>query len=139
MISVLLPVDGSESSARAVQMVIKLYRRLAPLEIRLLHVQVSDGVPADALGGPGGDRGDAPQADRQALNAAQAMLTQAGVPYTSEVRKGYVPPVIADYAKSMNCDAIVMGTRGMGSTAELIGSIARQVISLSDVPVTLVK
>lgn len=139
MISVLLPVDGSESSARAVQMVIKLYRRLAPLEIRLLHVQVSDGVPADALGGPGDDRGDAPQADRQALNAAQAMLTQAGVPYTSEVRKGYVPPVIADYAKSMNCDAIVMGTRGMGSTAELIGSIARQVISLSDVPVTLVK
>ena len=50
-----------------------------------------------------------------------------------------MPPVIADYAKSMNCDAIVMGTRGMGSTAELIGSIARQVISLSDVPVTLVK
>lgn len=139
MISVLLPVDGSESSARAVQMVIKLYRRLAPLEIRLLHVQVSDGVPADALGGSSGDRGDAFQADQQALNAAQAMLTQAGVPYTSEVRKGYVPPVIADYAKSMNCDAIVMGTRGMGSTAELIGSIARQVISLSDVPVTLVK
>jgi nucleotide-binding universal stress UspA family protein len=39
----------------------------------------------------------------------------------------------------MNCDAIVMGTRGMGSGGEVVGSIARQVISLCDIPVTLVK
>jgi nucleotide-binding universal stress UspA family protein len=32
-----------------------------------------------------------------------------------------------------------MGTRGLGSTGELLGSVARQVITLADVPVTLVK
>jgi nucleotide-binding universal stress UspA family protein len=32
-----------------------------------------------------------------------------------------------------------MGTRGMGSTGELLGSVARQVVSLAEVPVTLVK
>jgi nucleotide-binding universal stress UspA family protein len=32
-----------------------------------------------------------------------------------------------------------MGTRGMGSTNELLGSVAREVVNLADVPVTLVK
>ena len=39
----------------------------------------------------------------------------------------------------MDSSGIVMGTRGMGSTEALLGSIARQVVQLSDVPVTLVK
>jgi nucleotide-binding universal stress UspA family protein len=33
----------------------------------------------------------------------------------------------------------VIGTRGMGTTHAILGSIARQVIHLADVPVTLVK
>ena len=139
MISILLPVDGSDSSARAVRMVIRLYQRLAPIEIRLLHVQIVDAVPAHALGASPGARDDAPHAGGNALAAAAALLAEAGVPYTSDVRKGYVPPSIVEYAKATHCDGIVMGTRGMGSTEQLLGSIARQVISLADVPVTLVK
>jgi nucleotide-binding universal stress UspA family protein len=135
MISVLLPVDGSEGSTRAVQMVIKLYQRLAPVEVRLLHVRIADGVPEGALANAPGGRASA----REALEPAQKLLAQAGVPFTSDVRSGYVPPAIVEYAKSMNCDAIVMGTRGMGSGGEVVGSIARQVISLCDIPVTLVK
>lgn len=139
MISILLPVDGSEGSARAVRTVIKLYQRLVPVEIRLLHVEVSDGVPEHALGGPSSATRDLRESGKHALAAAQSLLEQADVPCTSEVRKGYVPLVIAEYAKTMNCDAIVMSTRGMGSTGEILGSIARQVIGLADIPVTLVK
>jgi nucleotide-binding universal stress UspA family protein len=137
--SLLLPVDGSESSARAVRAVIALYRRVVPMEVRLLHVQVSDSVAAAALAGPAADLERALEAGLRALRESQALLEQAGFACTSEVRKGYVPAVIVDYARAAGCDAIVMGTRGMGSTAEIIGSIARQVISLSDLPVTLVK
>ena len=133
MLRVLLPVDGSESSTRAVQMAVQLYQRLAKVEVFLLHVQVADGVPDAALGA----------ADRQEatnpLSRAQMLLDAAGVPHTAAMRRGYVPPVIAEYANAMRCDAIVMGTRGMGSTGDVVGSIARQVIALSDLPVTLVK
>ena len=135
MLRVLVPVDGSESSTRAVQTAVQLYERLAKVEVLLLHVEVVDGVPATALG-DGGQRAAVPA---DALLRAKSLLDAAGVPHTSEIRRGYVPPVIAQYADAMRCDAIVMGTRGLGSTGDVVGSIARQVIALSDLPVTLVK
>jgi len=135
MLRVLLPVDGSESSTRAVQMAVQLYQRLAKVEVLLLHVEVVDGVPATALG----DAGERAAEPVDPLVHAKSLLDAAGGPHTSEIRRGYVPPVIAEYANAMRCDAIVMGTRGLGSTGDVVGSIARQVIALSDLPVTLVK
>ena len=104
MLRVLLPVDGSESSTRAVQMAVQMYQRLGKVEVLLLHVEVADGVPATALAQ--GDQRAAAPADP--LAPAKALLDAAGVPHTSEMRRGYVPPVIAEYASVMRCDAIVM-------------------------------
>lgn len=134
MVHVLLPVDGSPASTRAVRMVIALYLRLAPVSVTLLHVEVADGVADERLAG---SAAPAPRMDPMA--SAKTMLDQAGVPYATEVRRGYVASSIIDCAKAVNCDAIVMGTRGLGSTGELLGSVARQVITLAEVPVTLVK
>jgi nucleotide-binding universal stress UspA family protein len=45
----------------------------------------------------------------------------------------------------LNCDQVIMGTRGLGSSGIaaisglLLGSIATKVLHLVDVPVTLVK
>ena len=133
MVNVLLPVDGSPASSRAVRMVVALYVRLAPVGVTLLHVEVADGVPDDRIAHA------TPAAGGDPLAAARALLDQAGVPYRTETRKGYVASAIVECAKANNCDAIVMGTRGLGSTGELLGSVARQVITLSEVPVTLVK
>jgi nucleotide-binding universal stress UspA family protein len=133
---VLLPVDGSPGSTRAVRMVIALYLRLAPVGVTLLHVEVADGVPDDRLADARA-KAVAPAGDP--LASAKAMLDQAGVPHASESRTGYIASSIVECAKAINCDAIVMGTRGMGSTNELLGSVAREVVNLADVPVTLVK
>jgi len=137
MVHVLLPVDGSQASTRAVRMVIALCLRLAPVSITLLHVEVADGVADDRLAHAESHAAHAAGADP--LASAKAMLDQAGVPYATETRQGYVASSIVDCAKAINCDAIVMGTRGLGSTGELLGSVARQVITLAEVPVTLVK
>jgi nucleotide-binding universal stress UspA family protein len=132
---ILVPVDGSANSTRAVQLVARFHARLAPLEVRLLHVL----VPSGPIGGEPaiGQPGEA--AARDALTAAKGLLDAAGASCTMEIATGYVGATIASHAREHGCDGIVMGTRGMGSTEELLGSIARQVIQLAQMPVTLVK
>jgi nucleotide-binding universal stress UspA family protein len=76
---------------------------------------------------------------KRALRSAEALLEGADIPYTSEVRRGYVPQEIVRYAKELNCNAIIMGTRGMGTSEQILGSIVRQVVALTTLPVTLVK
>jgi nucleotide-binding universal stress UspA family protein len=64
----------------------------------------------------------------------------AGLACVTHVRIGAPAEVIAAYAAEKGCDAIVMGTRGMGAVAGLVmGSVAQKVVHLASVPVTLVK
>lgn len=135
MWKILVPVDGSDGSARAVQHVIQLRALVAPLDVHLLYVQ----VPPAPTGEDTLDPAVAAVAARQAMSPAEAMLDAAAIPYTSAMASGFVGSMIAAYATEHGCDVIVMGTRGMGSTGQLLGSIARQVIQFADVPVTLVK
>ena len=139
MLRLLLPVDGSAGSDRAVHVAIKLYRDVTPVRIHLLQVlPQDDGIaldPSPSDGAASRNHGDG----NRGLSSARALLDDAGIPYVSDVRSGFVPSAIIEYARLTNCNGIVMGTRGMGSTEALLGSIARQVIQLSDVPVTLVK
>ena len=76
MISILLPVDGSEGSDRALRTVIKLYKRLAPVEIRLLPVEVSDGVPEHSPAGPMLPARDLRDAGQRALLADPGFILE---------------------------------------------------------------
>ena len=140
MIRFLVPVDGSEPSERAIRFVMEL-GRAAPISVRLLHVEAPPPSDDGRLAVSADARQASIDAGKAALRSAGALLDGAGIEYTSELRPGhgYVPGVIAQYALEAGCTAIVMGTRGMGTTGELLGSIARQVVNHSDVPVTLVK
>lgn len=131
-----MPVDGSENSGRAVELLISLYEKLAPVEVRVLHVLTPVVFAVDAKVAAewnSADRG------KDALQTARALLDGAGIPYTSEIRRGYVPQEIAGYAKDLKCTGIIMGTRGMGTTDQIFGSVVRQVVALTNIPVTLVK
>ena len=47
---------------------------------------------------------------------------------------------IAEVARELGCDLVVMGTRGLGThTAGLLGSVAQGVVEHAGVPVLLVK
>jgi nucleotide-binding universal stress UspA family protein len=127
---VLVPVDGSESSARAVQYLIAFVRRCGSTEVHLLNVQ----APALRT-----ESQDYREPGELALRAARTLLEQSGVPYACEVRRGLVEATITHYVKENQCDAIIMGTRGMGTTELMLGSVATKVVYLADVPVTLIK
>ena len=138
-LSILLPVDGSENSDRAVRLLIGLYDKLAPMEVRVLHVQVPGVFAGDALSRQEAGEWNSADRGKDALQSARALLDGAGIAYTSEIRRGYVPQEVARYATDLKCTGIIMGTRGMGTTDEIFGSVVRQVVALTSIPVTLVK
>ncbi len=136
---ILLPVDGSESSSRAVQFMLQqvLNAKEAP-EVHLLNVQHSL---------PGTIKGVADQAKQyhhdegiKALAHARRVLDDAKVKYSYHISVGEVGEVVAHFVNELQCDQVVMGTRGMGSVANLVlGSGATKVLHLVQVPVMLVK
>ena len=138
----LLPVDGSENSLRAVQHVIAMKEQYSdPSEVHLLNVQlpVASGavkmfISQQQLNDFYRDEGMA------ALKDARALLDQAGVSYQHHIGVGDLAGTITSYAKDKQCRQIVIGTRGRGSFAgALLGSVATKVVHLADIPVLLIK
>jgi nucleotide-binding universal stress UspA family protein len=138
-LSILLPVDGSENSDRAVGLLVSLYPKLAPKEVRVLHVLLPAPLADNNLSTADAVEQNLSHVGTDALQSAQTLLGGAGIPFTSAIRRGHVPQEIASYAQDLHCSAIIMGTRGMGTTEQVLGSIVRQVVALTAIPVTLVK
>jgi nucleotide-binding universal stress UspA family protein len=77
---------------------------------------------------------------RELTEGAREILDHAGIAHQSHFKLGDAAEAIAEAARSHGCDAIVMGTRGLGAiTGWVLGSVARKVLHLTDLPVTLVK
>lgn len=139
MLRVLVPVDGSENSLRAVKFVIRkmpLYQE--PLELHLLNVQHAF---------PGTVHGVQQEAERfhrdegiKALADARRELDTAGVKHVYHIGVGDSAEVIAHFVTEKKIEQVVMSTRGAGAVASiLLGSVANKVLHLVDVPVLLVK
>jgi len=142
MLKVLVPIDGSKNSERAIAYAIGFVANSkAPVELHVLNVQppiVSGGVRMfikhEEIEAYYQDSG------QEALRAARERLDQAGQAYVQHVRVGPYGETIVAYAKEQHCDHIVMGTRGLGAMSGMVlGSVASKVIYLAEVPVTLVK
>lgn len=140
---ILLPVDGSESSARAVEHVIKMAHQEALPEIHLLHVRpLIDSWEVRRFLTPSEIAAMQQHEGEEELRACRALLDAAGMPYQYEVLvgDGQVAAAITHYAESKGCDLIVMGTHGRtGLRHLLMGSVTTDVIHGSQIPVTLVK
>ena len=143
MLKLLVPVDGSESSSRAVDHLIKKLGWFKDgAEIHLLNVQhpipygsrVGSVIGHDKIAQYHQEEGLA------ALKNAMKKLDAAKFKYHYHIGVGEAAEVICQYAKDKGCDQIFMGTRGLGSVSGLVlGSVATKVIHLSPVPVVLVK
>jgi nucleotide-binding universal stress UspA family protein len=143
MLKLLLAVDGSDCSGRAVDHFIdRMDWFKGGIEIHLLNVQhpipygnrVSSVVGHEKLQEYHQEEGLA------ALKPARTKLDKAGIKYHYHIVVGEPAEMIAQYAKEKGCDQIVMGTRGLGTVQGLLlGSVATKVIHLANVPVMLVK
>jgi nucleotide-binding universal stress UspA family protein len=136
---ILVPVDGSNTSLRAVRHVAALARGGMPMDVVLLHVLPATSQARSRSRKRAQQLADLAAADR-ATASAQALLGRARLPFRRHVRFGAPADAILDVAKRERCDQIVMGTRGLGAVAGLVlGSVAMKVLQLATVPITLIK
>jgi nucleotide-binding universal stress UspA family protein len=140
MLKVLVPVDGSDQSQRAIEHLLTTPQYKDGAEIHLINVQPP--LPGRAASAVGHTSVEAYPREEglKALQAAQQSLDAAGVKYHSHIAVGDPDKVIVHYAREHGIEQIVMGTHGRGAVASaLMGSVAKEVLASSPVPVVLVK
>jgi nucleotide-binding universal stress UspA family protein len=137
--TILLAVDGSEHSEKAVE----LARRLATAtsdEVVVTHV--TELLPARFQTFPGVDS----MLDQEAVEFTKgyvAELEEAGIKARSELRSsqyGGIARVLTDVAEDLDAGLIVMGSHGRGDlTALLLGSVAHKVLHFGKRPVLIAR
>ncbi len=141
---ILVPLDFSEPSLRALRLAVRLARH-GRARLTLLHV-VPPQVSALAAEVPGWTAFDPELVNRwqQELEAnAQHELGRAAkeevpddVTWAAEVVSGIVENVVVERCSALGCDLISMGTLGRtGLPHLLLGSVAERVMARAPVPV----
>ena len=140
---ILVPVDGSRASLRALKFAIDHAKARAASSILVINVQNLGtlGLPE----GPGVMPAEwieleEERAGLEILKEPRALCEQAGISHAARVERGGVAATIDRVTRDEQVDHIIMGTRGLGGVRGLLlGSVATQVLHLVDVPVTFVK
>jgi len=139
---ILLAVDGSPAADRAARKLVESlawYAATPAVEVITVH------LPVPRVGGIHRVVSEA-QIDTyyaeecaRALESVRRILDEAGVRYTTHVGVGQPAEVIVAHARQLAADLVFMGTRGHGAVGTMVlGSVARDVVQHSPVPVTLV-
>jgi nucleotide-binding universal stress UspA family protein len=143
MLKLLVPIDGSECSLRALGHAIELAKARAGMaELILLQVNPDPILYSEIQVYAETERIlELQRKQSEALLAPAAeKVRAAGVPCRADIERGDAATVIARQADTLRCGGIVMGTRGMSAIGNLfLGSAATKVVHLANVPVTLVK
>jgi nucleotide-binding universal stress UspA family protein len=138
---ILLAVDGSENSTRAVKQAIKLARELktAP-RLTLFHASAPLLPQAERkLGAEATARYYAEESDL-AARTARATLRRARVEFDERLVAGEPAAAMVEAARAGRYDQIVMGSRGHGALQGLLlGSVASKVLAGCDIPVLVVR
>jgi len=142
MLKILILVDGSEGSNRAVQYVIDLSAacKEAP-DIHVLNVQTPV-APGNALRHVRRSDLDGYYHDEgmTALGPARKLLDEAGVRHRFHIGVGEIGETVAKYVNELSTQQVAMGTRGLGPVAGmLLGSVTTKVVQAVAVPIVLVK
>lgn len=141
MLKILLPVDGSDNSEKAVADFISMiswYKE--PPEVHLLTVQtplsgnISSYISATDIKQYHQEEG------LKSLENARKLLDQAGVSCQYHITVGDPAEMIVRFATEQKYDQIVMGPRGKGNIEGLLlGSVTNKVMQSALIPVLLVK
>jgi nucleotide-binding universal stress UspA family protein len=133
---ILVPVDGSEMSATALDHGVDLAEQVDAT----IHVLFVADTARDSVTVVGTDMVDAlEQEGRRIVEEVTDRHEGHGVEFVTEVLQGDPAETIVDYASDRELDAIVIGTHGRtGLRRTLLGSVTNRVVRTAPVPVVTV-
>ena len=134
---ILVPLDDSKHSIRALDMAISLSIRysstITGIHIFDLPITLEFGIID-----PVGER--LKKKILRVMKTAKLHCEDQKIPFESIMKHGKVGPGIIDMAKKGKFDVIVIGKRGIGSVSEIfLGSVSHYVVHHSKIPVIIVK
>lgn len=136
---ILVAVDGSKPSLKAVQFLIdhvNLLRDRPQIELVTVHLP----VPVVTRVSKGQLQRYYQEECEARLAPAKKLLDAAGFAYQARALVGQVAETIVKHARDKRCDLIYIGTRGLSALGGvLVGSTAIKVLHISELPVLLVK
>ena len=142
MKKILVAYDGSPHSKEALDWAIDL-SLLAQAQI--VAVKVFEGSQLYSVAETGGTRfmqalAEMHQEDQRLLEEVVAAGQARGVKVAGEILQGNIAGELLAFAEKNKIDLIIAGTKGHGVLEELLmGSVTRNLVSLSHTPVLVVK
>ena len=138
---ILIPVDGSELSLKAMRVAMNLLQQGLSGSLVLANVQEPANL-YEMVVAPDSEilQRVSTAAGVDALEKAEGLLMEAGVVYEREIATGDPAHTIVDIAERFACDMIIMGARGVSALrSALLGSVSSEVLHSAHVPVMIVK
>ncbi|MGG1516440.1 universal stress protein [Paenibacillus oryzisoli] len=135
---IVVAYDGSETSDKALDSAIKLAQLNHYSRLEIIHIF---NIPNYDIGGsfvvpPVQMELDYAEEARAKIKRKISNFTNVHI----EVRKGGVAKQILQYAKEVDADLIVIGSRGLNSLGELVlGSVSHNVAQHAHIPVLIIK
>ncbi len=127
---ILVPVDGSEHSKRALHEAINL-AKMTNGTITLLNVLTSQSAVTSSTGRSN---------ENKALNESQKLVQEAGIAVNTVLLQGNVVDQIVKTAKEAGSDLIIVGARGLSKFEELLlGSVSHGVLEKAPCPVIVTR
>lgn len=139
MLKILVPVDGSRNAQQAVRHVIAEFRKEPRFEVHLLNVRTPFSKHVARFSAKEA-REDYYRAEAEKVLAPlRAMLTEARLPFAEHIRIGARAETIADEAKRLGCDHIVLATARKNSLTRMVqASVTNKLLDLTSVPVEVI-
>ena len=138
--NILVPVDGSDNSYRALDAALLFSEKLGS-NITVVHVM--EQVPITHIGSEKllSEFLEAYKKENQdILSKCSEIATQKGLTIKTLLLQGNPASVILDYSKQEKFDLLIMGSRGMGKFKELIlGSVSSKIVHHSTCAVLLIR
>ena len=135
--SILVPIDGSKNSFKALTKAIYLAKNCGASITALYILRVAYDNPSLIY---------VPQTQNELkkvekfLNTAKSQVTKNSISFKKKILFGHEAKRIIDFAQKQRFDLIVMGARGHGVIKQmLLGSVSNTVVHNSKVPVLIVK
>ena len=138
---IIVPLDGSPLAERALPVAVSIaHRAHAPIELVGVQPLITHTFPGDAVAGVDVERDAARGLERYLEQTASHLHHNSGISVSHQLLRGHPAERIAAHSKARHAGLIVMTSHGRGGLTRMwLGSVADQLLRLTETPVLLLK